>query len=265
MRSILKRALVFVATLSLGGAAIVHSGEQDALAKGGQDKQEQTQIQKTQQQQAQQQKLSVKQQTEYVQSWADSEEPVPADQYSSNGLKLVHGTLQGLAEQLEQQPVGGGPAEEEMTQQEREQMQQQRQQLQQALQQIQTQHQQLGQVADQIDDGQNLMQRPQQFQQGAMSVVSILDSLQQAKFNQFSNQIEKVRQSAESIEIDKPLSAQQKDVQAFFVRTSDVLNKMAEQLEEEQAAVGGGPADSEQDKQKQKDNKQQNKQQNQQQ
>jgi hypothetical protein len=255
MRSILKRALVFVATLSLGGAAIAQSNTQDAYAADG-DKQQQTQKtqqqQQKQDQQAQQEKMSIKQQAQYVQSWADSEEPTPTDQYSSNGLMLVSSALDGITQHLEKQPIGGGPAED-MTQEQRQQMQQQQQQIKQALQQIQSQHQQLKQTANQIDGTENLMQRPQHFQKGAMSVVNILDSLQQAKFNQFSDQVQQVRQSAEQIEIDKPLSAQQDNVQTFFVRTSDVLNEMASQLEQEQGAVGGGPADSEQKMQKQKE------------
>jgi hypothetical protein len=241
-----------VATLSLGGAAIAQSGVQEAHAEGDYDKQQtQQQQQGDQQKQAQQQEMTIKQKAQYVQSWADTEEPVPTDQYSSNGLKLVSNALEDITQQLEQQPVGGGPPGE-LTQEQRQQLEQQRQQIQQALQNVKTQHQQLKSTTGKIDDDENIMQRPQQFQQGAMSVVNILDSLQQAKFNQFSDQVQKVRQSAEQIEVDKPLSAQQDHVQAFFVNTSDVLNQMADQMEQEQEAIGGGPADKQQKQQKQK-------------
>jgi hypothetical protein len=253
MRSILRQALVFVATLSLGGVAIAQA-EQDAFAEEGMDKQQQTQKQNMQKQKSQNQKLSYKQQTQYLQNWADAEEPSATDQYSSNGLQLVYGALDGITKQLKQQPVGGGPTDK-MTKQERQKMQQERQQVQQALKQIQSQHQQLKQIAGEIEGDQNLMQRPQKFQQGAMSVVSILDTLQKAKFSEFSDQVKEVRQSAEKIEVTKPLAAQRDNVRNFFVGTSDVLNQMAIEIEKQQSAVGGGPTEDSQQKQM-KQNKQ---------
>lgn len=243
MQQFVRRVVTVLACLTLGGVALAQSAGEAHAGGGDYDKQQTTQNQ----QQQQKQTMTTKEKAEYFDSWSEAEEPGQAyGEYASSGLLMVHSTLGDIIQQTEKQPIGGGPAQAQQKQ---------------AMQGIEQNYIQLKNHADNLANDRDLMQHPRQFHEAANSVVSVLESLQQARFSDLKNDVKQVRQSVDKIQDNKPLAAQKNEVSNFFQHTSDVISKMSDQLEK--SAVGGGPEEQQDQKQKQQDQQQKQQQQSQ--
>jgi hypothetical protein len=245
--------------LSTGLGAAVLAQTDDAYAnKGDADKQAMKKNKAESQKTAQ--KQSTQQKAQYFNSWTEAEQPGQSfATYASSGLLLLDDALSSVVEDVRQQPIGGGPSGEEMSEQQKQQKEQQQQQ---ALQQIEQNQQELAQVAKELRESAEIDQHPVKFHQAATSVADTFSSLQQARFANLESDVKKVQDTVGKLDVNKPLAAQSETIEQFFTNSSAVIEKMSSELE--QSAVGGGPAESQQEKQQKKQQQKQQQQQQQQ-
>lgn len=205
------------------------------------------------------QQMQPGEQLDYYTQWSENEQVGQVTHsYASTGFVILSNAFEGVSQQVEQGATGGGPADEpaqpeqegEMGQQgemdDQDAMGQQgemgEEQAQFDAQQVQQHTQQLEQIAQQLEQNQNIYDHPQQFQQGVESTASILNSFKEhPQFSELSDQITRIDEMAQNVDPDEPLAAQRQSVQSFFEQTSNVIGQMSQKLEE--GAVGGGPAD----------------------
>ncbi len=290
MRSLLKNTVAFLAAASLGGAVLLSGGaafaqgqqdqqqqdqqqqdqqpqdqqegvqQQNGQEQGGQGEQQQGVQGQEQQKEAQptgggpseqQQMQTSKQKAKFFHDWARSTKPGQAySVYAVQGLLLIHNSLGGIVQDIQAQPVGGGPSE------------QQQQSAQQSLQKIKQNHQKIQDLAQKLQETGDITVRPQQFHAAASSVAEALNALQQMRFPKLSSDVKKVRQTVAKIDVNKPLAAQSRNVQRFFTYSSNAITKMSDELQKKQ--VGGGPAEKQKSNEQMEQNKEQNQQEQQQ-
>jgi hypothetical protein len=171
----------------------------------------------------QQAQMQPKEKLQYFTKWSQNVQPGQSvHSYASTGFVLLSNSFNTLSQQIQQQ---GG-------------------------QKIGQQAQQLQQTAKKLQDNQNIYEHPKQFQKGAQTTVSILESIQQQpQFSGMKSQVKKVQKSAEKIDPKTPLATQKDSIKSFFAQSATVINRMSQEVEK--SAVGGGPDQPGQQKMKQ--------------
>ncbi|AWV89087.1 hypothetical protein [Bradymonas sediminis] len=169
--------------------------------------------------------------------WTKSEKPDDnVDGYASNGLTKLDEAIGSVIEDVNAQPMGGGPAGDESSDKEATHEMDKS-----ALKDLKSEQERLSKIASDISGDAKSEHRSKQFHEAATATSQIFSSLQQAHFPKLEKDVKKLQERVDKIDASKPLASQEKDVEKFFKESSKVLDKMSDELKKD--AIGGGPVE----------------------
>ncbi|QDG49724.1 hypothetical protein FIV42_02910 [Persicimonas caeni] len=251
MKSWFKEAAVVIAAMGLAGTAAA----QDVSQQQAQQQQRQQQQQIQQPQQAQQrglQQQGVQQQgilqnqqqirqigggpiagigahdvRHFLQfSEVSQQQDVQiSHEHASKGLNLLWSSLNTIANQPVMGPgaqAGGGPTQTTVSQSSN----------------FQQSQQALRSLALRLEENSQIPQHPQILKQASLAAASTIGSIQQARFPELQSQVQQLNNSAQQIDVNQPVAAQDKQVRQFLKQSSDVVRAMAEKTWQSQQSPG---------------------------
>jgi hypothetical protein len=124
-----------------------------------------------------------------------------------------------------------------------------------ALATIRKQQRHLRNIALELEETDNVIQHPFLMRNAAMSTVSLFDAMSQVGLPDASDQIERVRELSQQLDINTPIVAQATQVRDFLESSAQVVDQMSQNIQV--GAVGGGPQQGQQPQGEQQDQGQQ--------